>query len=93
MFKVNDQKLITDLDGDLVAAFADSFVTSLGVEMQSDTVIFRLYQKDQNTPGRILERNQVHQFAMSAPRAIALAQALLECAAFVEKEKTQPPSQ
>ncbi len=71
-------------DGRLVAFHVDSFISSAGAGSQADTIIFRLYHKDQPTL-------QAHQFVMTAHRAAELGRHLLELAAQIEKEQSAPP--
>ena len=87
MFRTNDNGQITGDNGQPLAVFIDSFNTGLGVDTQSQTVILRLYHKDWRTPGGLVPREQVHQFALNAPRAAELGRQLLELAAQAEKER------
>jgi hypothetical protein len=87
MYKINDEGLVTNPnDGRPLAVMVDSFVSALGTEAQSETLILRLYHKDWKKEGPLIPREQVHQFALSARRAAELGRQLLELAAQAEKE-------
>lgn len=88
MYKLNKEGLVTDPSDDrAVAVLVDSFVTALGIDVQSQTVILRLFHKDWKKIGPLIPREQAHQFALSARRAAELGRQLLELAAQAEKER------
>jgi hypothetical protein len=78
--------IIEAATGKPVAIVIDDFVTALGIETQSDTVIFRLHHRDWPTDGPSVPQNQAFQFALPAHRAAQLGTALLELAAQAEKD-------
>lgn len=86
MYRINSENLITDEEGHPLVVFVDSIRCALGVDAQSQTVIFRLWQTDWPMPDGLVPRERVHQFAMNASRAAELGRQLLELAAQAEKE-------